>query len=37
MAIFPHFCQKMGVNVFIFFYSEDDTAIALVFIMYGGS
>ena len=36
MAVFSHFLQKMGVNVFIF-YSKENTAIVLVFIMYDGN
>ena len=38
MAVFSHVLPKMGVKVFIFIsYTKEDTAIALVFIMYGGS
>ena len=37
MAVFSHFLQKMGVNVFIFFYSKENTAIVLVFITYDGN
>ena len=36
MAAFSHFCQKWGLK-FLFSYSKEDTAIALVFIMYDGS
>ena len=36
MAVFSHFWPKMGVNVFIF-YSKENTAIVLVFIMYDGN
>ena len=37
MSVFFHFLPKMRVKVFFFFYSKEDTAIALVFIMYDGS
>ena len=38
MAVFSHFIlPKMGVKVFLFSYSKEDTAIALVFIIYAGN
>ena len=38
MAVFSHFLQKMGVNVFCFFFhSKENIAIVLVFIMYDGN
>ena len=36
MSVFSHFLPKMGVNVFVF-YSKEEVAIALVFILYDGS
>ena len=37
MSVFSHFLPKMGVKVFTFFYSKEDTEIALIFVMYDGS
>ena len=34
MAVFSHFLQKNGGKCFYFFYSKENTAIVLVFIMY---
>ena len=36
MAVFSHFCQNEGKG-FLFSYSKEDFAIALLFIMYDGS
>ena len=36
MSVFSHFLPKMGVKVFVFFYSKEEVAIALVFILYDG-
>ena len=36
MAIFSHFAKYEG-KYFLFSYSKDDIAIALLFIMYDGS
>ena len=36
VCIFPFFAKNEGKS-FYFFYSKEDTAIALVFIMYDGS
>ena len=37
MAIFSNFFAKNGGKRFLFSYFKEDTAIALVFIMYDGS
>ena len=37
MSVFSHFFAKNGGKSFLFFYSKEDTAIALDFIMYDGS
>ena len=36
MSVFSHFLPKIGVKVFMF-YSKEEVAIALVFILYDGS
>ena len=35
--IFPFYLPEMGLKVFIFFFSNVDTAVAQVFIMYDDS
>ena len=34
MTVFSHFLPKVGGKSFLFSYSKEDTAIALVLIMY---
>ena len=37
MSVLSHFLPKMGVKVFFCFYSKEEVAIALDFILYDGS
>ena len=37
MSVFSHFFAKNGGKSFFIFYSKEDTAIALVFIMHDSS
>ena len=36
MSVFSHFLPKMGIK-FLCFYSKEEVAVALVFILYDGS